>query len=175
MSEAANVIENQEDVFNHRCLTPFESILLGDTIRMKIDGEEVLLDSELFKKLWADPEKRDMLLTPPIIAEGNKSLEETKKIRTTESDHASPELKLWLGLPREYIQEDLVPFLSLGELNSAARLEIIGVFFCKGVEKIDPPENAHEQIKFNLGLDSFVEYAGNTNGVIQYRINPKGK
>lgn len=163
--------EKKEILFDHNDLTPFERIMIGNSIEVAIDRDKILVGSEVFEKLQENKNALRIILTPINLTEVRKTLEEIRQARM-HGEISTGVLCLFEGKPQiEYIQSDICFTLKPGELDQNGQLKTFGIYFSQNEQKIDLPEKAPEEIVVKDGFKDLVKYAGSVDGIMQYKIN----
>lgn len=170
MSEDLPSKEKKEPVFDRNDLTPFEHLMMGSSVVINRNGQKLMINDSILEEKNFDAETQKILLTPISLLEGKKSAEEVKLAREKG--------EVFSGGLSFFETASLVPFLikgvnptfKPGQLDENGQLDTFEIFLLQNEQQVELPENPTETLVVDKNFKRFVEYLGQENGKMKFRI-----
>jgi len=171
MAEVINPEEKQEIKFNRYDLTPFEHLMIGSSVDVMINGNKICINNREFKRLQRDKEALKIILTPISLTEGKRTLEEVRQVRMHGEVFSGLLIPFEIESQLEYMERKTYLTFEPGKLDDNGQLEAFGVYLSQNKQKIKLPEKVQEEVVVGNGFRDLIRYAGNTDEIMQYKIN----
>lgn len=173
MSEGLSSTEGKEAVFNRSDLTSFEHLIIGSSAVVNIGGGRLEINSSYLEKPVIDEEVRRILFTPISVLEGRKDLKKVTEARE-KGEVISEGLSFFeLKSLMTFLMRGIDPAFKPGQLDENGQLTTFETFLLQNDQQVELPKNPTETLVVNKNFSRFVEYLGQEDGKMKFRVRGK--
>lgn len=172
MPESTSSPERQEIIFDRSDLTPFEHLMIGSSVFISINGRKLAINDSILEQPDFDEETKKTLLTPISLLEGRKNGEEVKLAREKGEIFSGglPFFEFNNFLKNLMLVRGVYPAFKPGQLNENGQLDTFEIYLLQDGHQIELPKNPTETLVVDKNFSRFVEYNGQENGKMKFRI-----